>query len=61
MARTLRAIISILVSVVTLVFVMQFLGVTWKDVDYFVTNSMREAVKILSLFRGIFSSSPANF
>ena len=59
MGRLLGGLISIIVSVVVLVFIMRFLGVTWADVDYFVSNSMKEAVKILSLFRGIFSSSPA--
>lgn len=58
MGRLLGGIISVLISVVVIVFIMRFLGVTWADVDYFVSNSMREAVKILSLFRGIFSSSP---
>lgn len=59
MARTAYAIISIFVSIVVLVFVMRFLGVTWGDVDNFVSHSMRNAVKILSLFRGIFSTNPA--
>jgi len=59
MGRMLGGIISIFVSIVVLVFIMRFLGVTWADVDHFVTNSMTEAAKILSLFRGIFSTSPA--
>lgn len=59
MARTAYAIVSVFVSIVVLVFVMRFLGVTWADVDHFVTHAMRNAVKILSLFRGVFSANPS--
>lgn len=58
MARAVYALVSIVISIVFLVFVMRFLGVTWSDVDNFVSHSMRNAAKILSLFQGIFSSSP---
>ena len=58
MARTAYTIVSVFVSIIVLVFVMRFLGVTWSDVDSFVTHAMRDALKVLSLFRGIFSTNP---
>lgn len=61
MGKALYAIVSVIVSIVVLVFVMRFLGVTWADVDNFVSHSMKEAVKILSLFQGIFNNKPQVF
>ena len=58
MARTAYTIVSVFVSIVVLVFVMRFLGVTWSDVDSFVTHAMRNALKVLSMFKGIFSTKP---
>lgn len=58
MARMAYGIISVIVSIVVLVFIMRFLGVTWADVDSFFSHSLKNAVKILSLFQGIASTRP---
>lgn len=59
MGRTIGSILSLFVSVVVIIWLMRFLGVTWGDFDSFITHGLGGGLKILQLFKGIFSSSPA--
>lgn len=59
MGRTIGTILSVFVSVVVICWLMKFLGITWNDVDHFFTHGVGGGIKILQLFKGIFSSQPA--
>lgn len=43
--------VRVFLAIVTVVVVCRFVGITWNDVDYFISNGLREAARILSLLR----------
>lgn len=46
-------IFSCIVAIVVLIFIMNFLGVTWADVHYFIKHGIGGALKILMGFKDI--------
>lgn len=46
--------LSVFISFVTILFLMKFLGVTWSDVDHFITHGIGGAIRILKMLRGSF-------
>lgn len=43
--------ISLLVSVVVLIFLMRFFGVTWGDIEHFITHGIGGALKVFQMFK----------
>ena len=52
--RLLYYVFSCILSLVVLIFVMKFLGITPNDVRDFVVNGIGAGIKFLMQFRGIF-------
>lgn len=57
MKKGIGFLLSLFISICTAIFIMRFLGVTMKDVDYFITYGFKKALEILSLFGGIIHRS----
>ena len=51
MWKAIRYIFSVCVSITVLIGLGKYLGITWNDVEYFITNGIGGALKILELFR----------
>lgn len=51
MWKVIRYILSLCISIAVLTGVGRYLGFTWGDVEYLITNGMEGLLKILELFR----------
>lgn len=57
MGRGIYYIFSCIVAIIVLCFIMNFLGVKWADVHYFIKYGIGGALEILSQFKDIFKIS----
>lgn len=53
MTKGIRYLLSLFLAICTAIVIMKFLGITWNDINYFITHGLREALGILKLFQGV--------
>ena len=45
------------IAVITLVAIMKFVGITWNDIDYFITHGLKTALELIGSLKGSAGSS----